>query len=219
MTKTFNVHEINKAEAEKKLESLNRKFAKHGVPLVSYSFGEKDETDVYLMTVEYDDVPSISGIDYKYLGSIHDEDGSKFFNFSDVADYEKIKNVKCTCDMCKKEISRNSFYVFEKKDDNSIAMFGSSCAKKAFPFDISFYLGNLELVFEDMEEINAECCFNDFGDKIFGGRTYFNIDRVIYTLANETNDFTRWVSKDTAEMERIMSTKECVLDELTRKHN
>lgn len=218
-TRTFKIHESNRSEADSNIKALNKKFTKHNIPLISYSWSsEKDDFDCYEITVTYEDVPTISGVNYKYLGLISDEDGSKFYNGFDDETFKIIKNMNCTCEMCKKQINRNSFYVFKNIDNDEIKMFGSSCAKKAFPFDIGMYLNGLDMFFESMNEITENTDISEKGG-CFGGKMYFDLDRVINSLRTVTNDFTCWISQEKAEAEypRLMSTKEQVLDMLCRK--
>jgi len=218
-TRTFKIHESNVCVASDNIQSLNRKFAKHNIPLISYTMSsEKDDFDCYEITVTYEDVPTISGVDYKYLGLISDEDGSKFYNGFDDETFKIIKGMNCTCEMCKKQINRNSFFVFKNLANNEIKMFGSSCAKKAFPFDIGMYLNGLDMFFENMNEITEDTDISGNGG-CFGGKMYFDLNRVIDSLRTVTNDFTCWISQERAEAEypRTMSTKEQVLDMLCKK--
>lgn len=72
--------------------------------------------------------------------------------------------------------------------------------------------------FESMNEITEDTDISGNGG-CFGGKMYFDLNRVIDSLRTVTNDFTCWISQEKAEAEypRIMSTKEQVLDMLCKK--
>ena len=212
MEKIFKIHEEHFAEVKETIKALNKKFQKYNISTVTAEFSEKDGFDCSEVKITYPEVPSITGIEYKYLGHIQDEDGQKIYNgFEENDDFKVIRKMACTCSLCKKTIYRNSFYVF-KKEGKEIQMFGSTCAKSVFPFNIEMYFGGLERAFEDLECLSEEDGF-DPDRPCFGGKAYFFIDRLIEELQKETNDFTNWVSKEKAESScpRILSTKEKVL--------
>ena len=213
MEKIFKIHEEHFPEVKETIKALNKKFRKYNIPEVVAEFSEKDDFDCSEVKITYSEVPSITGVEYKYLGNIYDEDGQKVYNgFEETEDFKTIRKMNCTCSLCRKVISRNRYFVF-KKEGKEIEMFGSTCAKSVFPFNIDFYFGGLDRVFEDIEQLSGMDGFDPDGNLSFGGKIYFHIDRLIDELKKETNDFTNWVSRDKAESSypRELSTKEKVL--------
>lgn len=219
MEKIFKIHEEHFSDVAKTIATLNKKFRKYNIPEIKAEFGKKDEFDCCELKIIYQEVPSITGIEYKYLGNIYDEDGQKIYNsFEEKSeDFKTIRKMECTCSLCKKSIYRNNFYVF-KKEGKEIEMFGSTCAKSVFPFNIDFYFGGLDRAFEELEQLSEMDGFDSDKNPSFGGKMYFHIDKVIKELSEVTNDFTCWTSKTEAELSypRVLSTKEKVLSKIIK---
>lgn len=165
------VAKVNLCLFYKAVAEINQKFEKGGYPtlkvtehseLVTHDdICEKHDSEVFsYFTVESTfEGANLSNTHVHYAGvanfaEIYDQN-SKVVS-SDIPEVAKLlHDTKLTCDCCKKNITRGRYIAFLKDDAkvidrDAVIILGRTCAKKYFPFDITHYFYNLDVVLEDL---------------------------------------------------------------------
>ena len=167
MKTTFLIHESNYMTFRGKLQDLNKKFQKKGLPVINGNLSESEEKEMVEVTLTSEfDQANIKGIDVKFEGVVdlvEQEENSKVFKLTNPALSKMLQN--CECDECHKKIGRNKYIVFSKvgKEPESredLIVLGSQCAKNYFPFDIQSYFSSVSHAFialGDYDEFSCGC--------------------------------------------------------------
>ena len=175
------------------VEKLNKELARYNYPLLTYTYEVNNEltTDIheYLDCTVFSDFEkeNLIGETVHFEGTIEymklGDDNTKIMNLKDsfISDY--MKNHVCTCDECKKNITRGKYIVFSKdvdevKSRNDFYILGTKCAKAYFPFNIESYINRVDKVFDEIEQFDEISC---------GGRSWGKTHLNPYKIAFATN--------------------------------
>lgn len=164
------IHESNNVVFQAKLNELNAKFAKKGLPLISAEFDNRliasDEQREYIpvtLRTEFEQT-NLKGIDVRYEGvvSLVDKDeSSKVYSLQNPLIPSLLRD--CECDECHKRLGRNKYIVFSKADREvrsreDLIVLGSQCARNYFPFSVEGYFSSLTLAFDELYAFDEDSC-------------------------------------------------------------
>jgi len=196
------------------LERMNKKIKKFGKAITIENTEEATKYDdrknpyqVVLVTLSNPEIVS-NGKNVTSVGMISIKDGIKtVYNTN-----EKfvLNTMELRCDHCNKNRKRNKYYVFE--ENGKALMIGSGCSEEYFGINVEGYIQSYFDYFgtPDDEDSKGEDFSNisNYGD---------NINVVIQAVYLATNKWTKYLSRDKAEIMGTTSTATSVAGILGNK--
>lgn len=200
-----------------KVEKINKRFDKYNLPRIEVTVGENRHWEgiSYKFGQPFYSVSDVSDV-VVYSNFEQTNIAGETVNFEGTTEFievgkEETKTVKtqnefindylmnnsCVCDKCKKNIQRGKYIVFSKdvdevKSREDFYIFGTTCAKDFFPFDVESYIDRIDKFFNSITE---EMAYDE--DRVCRGKEYLNMYEVAFAVGVVTNGFTAIYNKET----------------------